>query len=168
MANLFKTVAPLSLAVNYHHIGCFKDNASRAMSKLLGNWRHGSKAIEKCALATEKAGYSVFGVQFAGECWSGPQAYMTYKKYGTSNRCVNGRGGSWVQDVYEIVSKWCWVTSHSLEECVFQTAWTKLSLWTSLPLMLLKSLMWDARTKWEILISVEKRSNNNFTHVTIL
>ena len=51
------------------------------------------------------AGYSFFGVQYAGECSSGPQAYMTYKKYGSSNRCVNGWGGDWAQNVYEIVSK---------------------------------------------------------------
>ena len=95
----------VSLAVNYHHIGCYKDNASRAMPQLLGNWRHDNKAVEKCARATEKAGYSFFGVQYAGECWSGPRAYMTYKKYGTSNKCVNGWGGDWAQDVYEIVSK---------------------------------------------------------------
>jgi len=105
MANLFQTVPSLSLAVNYDHIGCFKDNTSRAMPKLLGNWRRDSKAVEKCALATKKAGYLFFGVQYAGECWSGPQAHMTYKKYGTSNRCVNGQGGNWAQDVYEIVSK---------------------------------------------------------------
>ena len=105
MANLFKSVPPLSLAVNYHHIGCYKDNASRAMPKLLGKWRRDSEAVQKCALATEKAGYLFFGVQYAGECWSGPQAHMTYKKYGISNRCVNGRGGNWAQDVYEIVSK---------------------------------------------------------------
>jgi len=77
------------------------------MPKLLGNWRHDSQAVEKCALDTEKAGYVFFGVQYAGECWLGPQAHMTYKRYGTSNRCVNGQGGNWVQDVYEIVSKCC-------------------------------------------------------------
>ena len=95
----------VSLAVNYGHIGCYKDNASRAMPRLLGNWRHDNKAVEKCAQATEKAGYLVFGVQYAGECWSGPQAHMTYRKYGTSKRCVNGWGGDWAQDVYEIISK---------------------------------------------------------------
>ena len=105
MANLFKAIPFVSLAVNYVHIGCYKDNASRAMPKLLGNWRHDNKAVEKCAESTAKAGYLVFGVQFAGECWSGPQAHMTYKKYGTSKRCVNGWGGNWAQDVYEIISK---------------------------------------------------------------
>ena len=98
-------VPPFSLAVNYYRIGCFKDTRNRAMPKLLGNWRHDSQAVQKCALAAEKAGYSVFGVQYAGECWSGPQAHLTYKKYGSSTRCVNGSGGAWAQDVYEIFSK---------------------------------------------------------------
>jgi len=60
MANLFKTVPPLSLPVNYHHIRCLKHNTSRAMPKLLGNRRRGSKAVVKCALATEKAGYGTY------------------------------------------------------------------------------------------------------------
>ena len=53
----------------------------------------------------KRAGYSVFGVQYAGECWSGPLAHVTYKKYGTATNCVNGTGGFWAQDVYRIVSK---------------------------------------------------------------
>ena len=65
------------LAINYYHNGCYKDKASRAIPKLLGNWRHDNKAVEKCAQATEKAGYLVFGVQYDGECWSGPQGRMT-------------------------------------------------------------------------------------------
>ena len=100
-------VPPFSLAVDYYRIGCFKDTRNRAMPKLLGNWRHDSQAVQKCALAAEKAGYSVFGVQYAGECWSGPQAHLTYKKYGSSTTCVNGSGGAWAQDVYQIVSKCC-------------------------------------------------------------
>ena len=75
------------------------------MPKLLGIWKRDSQAVQKCAQAAEKAGYSVFGVQYDGECWSGPQAHVTYKKCGTSTRCVNGSGGTWAQDVYKIVSK---------------------------------------------------------------
>ena len=75
------------------------------MPKLIGYWRHDSKAIQKCARAAEQAGYFAFGVQYAGECWSGPQAHMKYSKYGVSTRCVNGTGGNWVQDVYAFFSK---------------------------------------------------------------
>ncbi|XP_078342480.1 uncharacterized protein LOC144628280 isoform X1 [Oculina patagonica] len=85
---------------SFYHIGCFNESYNRTMPIQLGNWRHDSQAVQKCALAAEKGGYSVFGVQNAGECWSGPQAHMTYKKYGSSTRCVNGTGGTWAQDVY--------------------------------------------------------------------
>ena len=136
--------SPLSLTVNYYHIGCFKDNRSRAMPTLLGNWRHDSQAVQKCSLAAEKAGYSVFGVQYAGECWSGPQAHMTYKKYGASKRCAKGIGGTWAQDVYEIVSKWCVGDVTFIRKTLFQflkCVWVSF-LWTLLSLMLLISFVW--------------------------
>ena len=66
----------------------------------------GKKGVQKCAQAAENAEFSAFGVQYHGrECWSGPQAHMTYSKYGTSSRCFNGTGGDWAQDVYMFVSK---------------------------------------------------------------
>ena len=34
-------------------------------------------------------GYSVFGLQFYGECWSGPRVGCTYNKFGPANECVN-------------------------------------------------------------------------------
>ena len=77
------------------------------MPVMLGRWKNTNKeVVEKCAQLAENAGYSAFGVQYRGlECWSGPQAHITYSKYGTSSRCVNGIGGNWAQDVYMIVSK---------------------------------------------------------------
>ena len=30
---------------------------------------------------------------------------MTYKKYGRSNRCRNGKGGPWANDVYKIAGE---------------------------------------------------------------
>ncbi|XP_078355587.1 adhesion G-protein coupled receptor G6-like [Oculina patagonica] len=86
------------------------------MPKLLGYWRHDSQAVQKCALAAEKARYSVFGVQNAGECWSGPQAHLTYKKYGSSTRCVNGIGGSWAQDVYTFVNA-SLIANYDIKRC---------------------------------------------------
>ena len=97
---------PLFPAVNFFHLGCFQDNRTRAMPEMLGNWRFDSNAIQRCAQAAKRAGYLVFGVQYGGECWSGPLARVTYKKYGTSTKCVRGTGGGWAQDVYRIVSKW--------------------------------------------------------------
>lgn len=103
-------VVALLLAVNYYHVGCYKDKSVRAIPKSLGVWRNDSKVIEKCAQAAKQGGYSAFAVQFKSECWSGPLAHMTYSIYGTSSGCLNGVGGTWAQDVY-FFSKWCFVTS---------------------------------------------------------
>ncbi|KAM7429142.1 hypothetical protein ABFA07_019951 [Porites harrisoni] len=93
-------VVALLLAVNYYHVGCYKDKSARAIPKSLGVWRNDNKLIEKCAQAAKQAGYSAFAVQFKSECWSGPLAHITYSIYGTSSGCLNGVGGTWAQDVY--------------------------------------------------------------------
>ena len=100
-----KNFVPLFLAVNFFHLGCFKDYPIRAIPEVLGVWRLESNATQRCAQAAKRAGYLVFGVQDGGECWSGPLAQETYKKYGASTRCVGGTGWAWAQDVYRIVSK---------------------------------------------------------------
>lgn len=43
----------------------------------------------RCAEAAFKKGYKVIGTQFYGECWSGPQAHVTFDKYGPTDMCVN-------------------------------------------------------------------------------
>ena len=96
---------PLFPAVNFFHLGCFQDDGIRAMPKFLGNWGSDSNAIQRCAQAAKRAGYLVFGVQYAGQCWSGPLAHVTYKKYGALTNCVNGTGWAWAQDVYRIFIK---------------------------------------------------------------
>ena len=76
------------------------------MPELLGNWRSNRRhAIQECARATAHASYSAFGVQYGGECWSGPQAHMTFSMYGASRKCANRLGGDWTQDVYMFLSK---------------------------------------------------------------
>ena len=42
-----------------------------------------------CVNKVNKKGYSVFGLQFYGECWSGPRVGCNYKKFGQANECVN-------------------------------------------------------------------------------
>ncbi|CAH3112291.1 unnamed protein product [Pocillopora meandrina] len=99
-----KNFVPLFPAVNFFHLGCFKDYPIRAIPEVLGVWRLESNATQRCAQAAKRAGYLVFGVQDGGECWSGPLAQETYKKYGASTRCVGGTGWAWAQDVYRIVN----------------------------------------------------------------
>ncbi|XP_015775212.1 PREDICTED: uncharacterized protein LOC107353382, partial [Acropora digitifera] len=91
-------------------IGCFRDTSRRAIpqldqkSRLLrGNYKRRKDAIEKCAAEAIKRGYRVIGIQDGGWCASGPRAQFTFGKYGRSNRCRNGKGGGWANDVYRVV-----------------------------------------------------------------
>ena len=90
-------------------VGCFKDTSRRAIpilegkSLLLrGSYRARKFAIKKCALEAVKRGYNFIGVQHGGQCFSGPRARYTYAKYGRSNRCRNGKGGGWANNVYRV------------------------------------------------------------------
>lgn len=104
---MFKTLSALFFSVQ--RIGCFKDTSRRAIPQLdgkspllRGNYQRRRKAIEKCAYVTVKRGYKLFGVQHGGWCASGPHAQRTFAKYGRSNRCRNGKGGAWANDVYRV------------------------------------------------------------------
>ena len=88
-------------------LGCFRDKGRRAISTmegrsrlLNGHYRRRRYAIQKCAAAAKRRGYGVFAIQHGGWCASAKHAYRTYRKYGTSRRCRNGKGGPWANDVY--------------------------------------------------------------------
>lgn len=90
-------------------MGCFKDTPRRAIpilegkSKLLrGNYKRRKFAIRRCAMVAVNRGNKVFSVQDGGQCFSGPRAQFTYGKFGRSNRCRNGKGGPWANDVYRV------------------------------------------------------------------
>ena len=50
-------------------------------------------------------GYNVFAVQHGGWCAGSATALATYKKYGPSKACKNGKGGPWANTVYLIGGK---------------------------------------------------------------
>ena len=90
-------------------VGCFKDTGRRAIPQLdgrsillRGSYRRRKMAIQKCALEAARRGYKYMGIQHGGWCASGPRAHRTYAKYGRSNRCRNGKGGPWANDVYRV------------------------------------------------------------------
>ena len=62
--------------------------------------------IEDCYKFAEEKGYLVFAVQHQKQCFTGEDAHETYKKYGRSTNCNNGKGGSWAQNVY-LVTREC-------------------------------------------------------------
>ena len=98
----------LSLAP-YVSVGCWTDRGSRAIAtlegkdgRLRGAYRSRRQAIQKCYQAARARGYRYFAVQHQGWCASSATAGRTYRKYGRSNRCRNGKGGPWANDVYMI------------------------------------------------------------------
>lgn len=69
------------------------------------DWKNLNRHIRACAKEVKKAGYLYFGLQFYGECWSGPQAHSTYDEDGKSKDCVLGVGKERANFVYKIVLK---------------------------------------------------------------
>lgn len=45
--------------------------------------------VLSCAEAVSKKGYTIFGLQYYGECWSGENVVQTYAKYGKSSQCLS-------------------------------------------------------------------------------
>ena len=113
LISLLKNVTQLTLVFFLvQRIGCFRDTSRRAIpqrdgrSRLLrGNYQRRKFSIQKCALDAAKYAFKVFGVQNGGWCASGAHAFRTYAKYGASNRCRNGKGGPWANDVYRIIGQ---------------------------------------------------------------
>ena len=57
-------------------------------------------------LLTKPTGWTVFGIQASGYCFSGPDAENTYQRYGMSDRCLDtGEGGVWANQVYRITGR---------------------------------------------------------------
>lgn len=89
----------------FRPVGCFKDaikKEDRALPVLLRNyrttgeldWRNLKDVVLKCAEEVRKKGWVYFGIQFWGECWSGPSAHVTYDVYGkTTTGCFNDTWG---------------------------------------------------------------------------
>ena len=93
-------------------LGCYKDTGRRAIPPMDGRnplvkgfYRRRADAILKCALVALRFGFPVFAIQNQGWCATGPRARVTYRKYGRSNRCKNGKGGPWANDVYQITGE---------------------------------------------------------------
>ena len=105
---------------SYVPIGCFKDkhNGIRPLPEMIGNhrnninWYHMTETVMKCAKDAWAKNYTVFGVQFYGECWSGASSYKTYDKDGLNKiGCWEGVGMERNNYVYAFTSKRKYVTS---------------------------------------------------------
>ncbi|XP_031570719.1 uncharacterized protein LOC116305038, partial [Actinia tenebrosa] len=123
--------------IQTERIGCFKDAVipSRPIPVLLftdrdptspvytggfidlKNWNLYMDDLKcRCSEEAKGKGYKVFGLQWYGECWSGPKAHETYNINGPSDQCVTHDlahctdeeeecvGRDFVNFVYEIIA----------------------------------------------------------------
>jgi len=94
-------------------LGCWADKADRAIPSLdwaLGGGNYASRgdAINKCRMAAEKFGDTVYALQAGGWCAAASYTLAdalsddaAFKKYGKSTKCSgNGKGGGWANQVY--------------------------------------------------------------------
>ena len=85
---------------HYKWVGCFKDRSRRAVGRMIANYRGHKNAVRKCALLAKRKRFTVFAVQYGGQCFAGRRS--KYYRYGRSRKCRGGKGGSWANDVYLI------------------------------------------------------------------
>ena len=72
-------------------------------SILDGSYSSRKNPIAKCAVATMRAGYSVFAVHNGGQCATSATALQSFNKYGKSTACkADGEGVPSANQVYLI------------------------------------------------------------------
>lgn len=105
--SVVKSVLPLV------KLGCYTDDleTSRPLPEGIDNFRslvdwsksdlNSAAIISRCAVATSRRNWKVFGVQYFGECWSGETAEETFSRGGRSSECTNGIGTYNEYSVYQ-------------------------------------------------------------------
>ncbi|XP_031575085.1 uncharacterized protein LOC116308745 isoform X1 [Actinia tenebrosa] len=103
-------------SVNFVPVGCYRDSQlkPRPLPELIHNYRlndemdwkdlNGS-VVQACAQEAHSRNYVYFGIQFYGECWSGPRAHETYFKDGLSRECIDGVGEGFANMVYRLAGE---------------------------------------------------------------
>ena len=93
------------------NLGCFLDKGyDRALPVLYANmreqitWSNMNLTVSQCSHIARDKGYSYFGVQFYGECWSASDnaAAQDYDKHGSASNCIDGVGSHWSNMVYKM------------------------------------------------------------------
>lgn len=59
--------------------------------------------VNVCSQKASARGFSVFGVEAGGQCFSGANAGVTFRKHGQApdEDCINGEGASFRMSVYK-------------------------------------------------------------------
>jgi len=121
--------------VSYEAKGCYQDNPARVLKEQVLNERdpkskvYGGRKIDwmdwnnymqgfacRCAKMVKAKGWKVFGLQFYGECWSGPPDSYDLSSFSQAQSCItddykscghldrNCIGKQWTNFVFELVS----------------------------------------------------------------
>jgi len=61
---------------------------------------YSDNAVEGCEKYARERGFKMFAVQYNRQCFTAANAEKTYKKYGKSRNCVDGKGGAWSFNAY--------------------------------------------------------------------
>lgn len=93
------------------HKGCFKDKGSdRIMTERVSNdlkmQGNDNEIIKLCESYARLKGYPYFGIESFQECYFSRDANLEYDRHGDSHSCVNGIGGTFAMNVYQIIGDW--------------------------------------------------------------
>ncbi|XP_065644696.1 uncharacterized protein LOC100203833 isoform X41 [Hydra vulgaris] len=113
----------LGESVPYLYEGCWHDFdiSAFALPLLEGTspilntlYKKRQDPVNDCSSVSQSRGYKVFAIQNGGACFSGPNAEQTYKRYGKSDACKEGKGGPFANSVYKlfddgsVIALGCW------------------------------------------------------------
>ena len=83
-------------------LGCWRDEKYKVIA---GGQKFGRVTVASCREYAETRGWTVFAMQDGNQCYTAFNAGETYQNFGKSDGCrSNGLGGSWANNVYEIVA----------------------------------------------------------------
>jgi len=82
-------------------LGCWADRGARAIPGKIGDFKARPNPIMDCSKLAKLKGFPGFAVQDGGQCFATKYILKTYKKYGPSRNCRNGKGGGWANNVYQ-------------------------------------------------------------------
>ena len=120
---LFLCFLFFSVEIDYEPVGCFRDKIKdRALDKLVKSFRKkqnlGGKKIwdywkkdqmsyiiQLCNEEAFREGFTMVGIQYYGECWSGKDAEKYYNRHGRSKNCEKGVGKANTNYAYRIRGK---------------------------------------------------------------
>ncbi|XP_031569120.1 uncharacterized protein LOC116303679 [Actinia tenebrosa] len=101
LCNIKASITSSSCRVAFEPVGCFRDDGRKPKplpEQLLNDrekidWNNWDSFMEdlvcRCAKKTLDEGYDTFGIQYYGECWSGPENLIDIDRDGSSNECIS-------------------------------------------------------------------------------